>query len=409
MHSVPDPSRVRFTGPVAPFASGLVEELASLGYATTSATNQMQLAASLSRWLLTAGIGLDRLTEPVMERFLSERRARHTSHYSQRAMAPIVGYLRRVGAMPAPAAPPVQVGAADVLLARFAGYLVGQRALTPPVVLAYVHWVRPFVEDVLCPAGVDRVDQVSAGEVAAFLTAGLPLMSRKSAQMTACALRSLLRFLHAESMTQTALVDAVPRVASWRLSGLPQPLTGTQVQMLLAACDASSPVGRRDLAVITLMCRLGLRCAEVAALRLEDLDWTAGTVTVHGKGGRVDRMPLPVDAGQVLVDYLQHGRADTPARTVFVRVNAAFTPLGSSSVSCIVGRAARRAGLGTVHGHRLRHTAATETLNAGASLEEVAQLLRHDGVATTVVYAKTDQNRLAQLARPWPTGTAATR
>ena len=119
-------------------------------------------------------------------------------------------------------------------------------------------------------------------------------------------------------------------------------------------------------------------------------------------------MPLPADAGQAVVEYLQDGRPDTPARTVFVRAVAAFTPLQSSSVSCIVARAAQRAGLGTVHGHRLRHTAATETLNAGASLDEVAQLLRHDGVATTVVYAKTDQNRLAQLARPWPTGTQAT-
>lgn len=409
MHSVPDPSRVRFTGPVAPFAPGLVEEFASLGYTTTSATMQMQLAASLSRWLLAAGISLDALTEPVMRRFLSERRARRTSHHSLRALSPIVGYLRRVGVVPMLAAPPVPVGAGEVLLTRFAAYLAGQRALTPPVVRAYVHWVRPFAEEVLCPAGADRVALVGAGEVAAFLTARLPVMSGKSAQMTACALRSFLRFLHAEAMIETALADAVPRVAFWRLSGLPQPLTGTQVQMLLTACDGSTPVGRRDLAVITLMRRLGLRCAEVASLRLEDIDWTAGTVTVRGKGGRIDRMPLPVDAGQALVDYLQHGRPDTPARTVFVRAAAAFTPLASSSVSCIVARAARRAGLGTVHGHRLRHTAATETLNAGATLEEVAQLLRHDGVATTVVYAKTDQSRLAQLARPWPTGTAGTR
>ena len=94
---------------------------------------------------------------------------------------------------------------------------------------------------------------------------------------------------------------------------------------------------------------------------------------------------------------------------MFVRAVAPFTPLLPTSGSRIVARAAQRAGLGTVHGHRLRHTAATETVNAGASLEEVAQLLRHDGVATTVIYAKTDQNRLAQLARPWPTGTAATR
>jgi integrase/recombinase XerD len=409
VHSVPDPSRVRFTGPVAPFAPGLVEELASLGYTTTSATMQMQLAASLSRWLLAAGLGVDGLTEAVLVRFLSDRRARHTSHYSPRALAPIVGYLRRVGAVPAPTAPSAPAGASETLLARFAAYLAEQRALTPPVVTAYVHWVCPFVEEVLCPAGVNGVGRVGAGEVSAFLTARLPLLSRKSAQMTACALRSLLRFLHARAMTETALADAVPRVASWRLSGLPEPLTGPQVQMLLAACDRSTSVGRRDLAVIALMRRLGLRCAEVASLRLEDVDWTAGTVTVHGKGGRVDLMPLPVDAGQALVEYLQNGRPDTSARTVFVRATAAFTPLKSSSVSCIVARAAQRAGLGTVHGHRLRHTAATETLNAGASLDEVAQLLRHDGVATTVVYAKTDQNRLAQLARPWPTATAGNR
>jgi site-specific recombinase XerD len=409
VHSVPDPSKVRFTGPVAPFAPGLVEELTSLGYTTTSATVQMQLAASLSRWLVTEAVGLDDLTGPVLERFLSERRKRYTSHYSTRAMAPIVGYLRRVGAMPAAAAPALPTGVAEVLLERFAGYLAGQRALTPAVVQAYVHWVRPFVDEVLYPAGLDRTAMVGAGEVAAFLTARLPVMSRKSAQMTACSLRSLLRFLHTEAMTETALADAVPRVASWRLSGLPQPLTGKQVQALLTACDTSAPSGLRDLAVITLMCRLGLRCAEVAGLRLEDVDWTAGTVAVRGKGARTDLMPLPEDAGQVLVAYLQHGRPDTPTRTVFVRAKAPFTPLGRSSVSCIVARAARRAGLGTVHGHRLRHTVATETLNAGASLEEVAQLLRHDGVATTVIYAKTDQNRLVQLARPWPTATAATR
>lgn len=404
MHSVPDPSRVRFVGPVAPFASGLVEELASLGYTRTSATMQMQLAASLSRWLDAAGIGLDGLTEPMMQRFLLERRARQTSHYSPRALAPIVGFLRRVGAVPAPivaAAAPVDV--AELLLERFAGYLAGQRALTLPVVRAYVHWVRPFTASVLCPAGVNRVGEVSAGEVAGFLAARLPVMSRKSAQMTACALRSLLRFLHAEALVDVALVDAVPRVASWRLSGLPRALTNAQVQALLEACDRSGPVGRRDLAVIVLMRRMGLRCAEVAGLGLDDIDWLAGTLTVHGKNSRVDRMPLPVDAGQVLVDYLVAGRPDTPARTVFVRALAPFTPLRPSSVSCIVARAARRAGLGTVHGHRLRHTAATETLNAGAGLEEVAQLMRHDGVATTVIYAKTDQNRLARLARPWPT------
>lgn len=183
---------------------------------------------------------------------------------------------------------------------------------------------------------------------------------------------------------------------------MPQPLTPAQVQALVGACDPSGPVGRRDLAVIACLLRLGLRSGEVAALRLDDLDWANGTLRVRGKGNRVDLLPLPVDVGRSLVAYLRHGRPTTSERVVFLTVVAPFTALAPSSVSCIVGRAARRAGLGTIHAHRLRHTTASDTLNAGATLEQVAHLLRHASPATTAVYAKTDLSRLATLARPWP-------
>jgi integrase/recombinase XerD len=401
MHSVSVPANVRFSGPLTPFAAGLVQELSSLGYASTSATVQMQLAAHLSRWLDRSGVDSQDLTEVVLDRFLAERRREYTNLYSRRALGPILGYLRRVGAVP----PSVEVSpasAAQRLLAQFARYLTTQRALSTPVVTAYVHWVRPFVEQVLCPAGAQGPRDISAVELTHFLANQLPAMSRKSAQMTATSLRSLLRFLHAETIVSHNLVDAVPPVASWRLSGLPQALSPEDVEALLGACGATEQVSRRDRAVITLMRRLGLRCAEVATLCLDDIDWVNGTLTVAGKSGRVDRMPIPVDVGEALVDYLRHGRPNTAERCVFVRAVAPFTPLRSASVSCIVARAAQRAGLGKIHGHRLRHTAATETLNAGAGLEEVAQLMRHAGVATTVIYAKTDQNRLRTLARPWP-------
>ena len=209
-------------------------------------------------------------------------------------------------------------------------------------------------------------------------------------------------FLHAEGLTCVDLSAAVPAFAFWRQSGLPQPLTPAQVQALIGACDPRSAVGRRDLAVIACLLRLGLRCGEVAGLRLDDLDWINGTLTVRGKGNRVDLLPLPVDVGEALVDYLRHGRPATSQRVVFLTAVAPFTGLAPNSVSCIVGRAARRAGLGTIHAHRLRHTAASATLNAGATLEEVAHLLRHASPATTAVYAKTDLSRLATLARPWP-------
>jgi site-specific recombinase XerD len=389
------------------FAGGLADELAALGYSTTSATNKLQLAAHLSRWLDADGTALGELTPVVISRFLDDRRRDHRGLYSWRSLAPIVDYLRRAGAVPpASSLSPTSCGV-EGLLERFGNYLCRRRALTAPVVRAYTHWVRPFVEEVLWDGGIDRVGDLDAAAVTGFLAVRLPGMSRKSAQMTACAVRSLLRFLHVEAMVEVSLVGAVPPVASWKLSGLPQALTADQVQALLDACDPGSAVGRRDRAVITMLRRLGLRCAEVAGLCLDDIDWLAGTVTVRGKASRVDRLPLPADVGEVLVDYLRHGRPKATTRALFLRAVAPFTPLHATSVSCVVARAAQRAGLGTVHAHRLRHTAATETLNAGASLEEVAQLLRHEGIATTVVYAKTDWTRLARLARPWPATAGA--
>jgi integrase/recombinase XerD len=317
-------------------------------------------------------------------------------------LPPILEYPRRVGATPELSAVSATT-AAEELLERFARYLTVERALTQPVVHAYCHWVRPFVETVCCAGDAAVRGDLTSADISLFLVDRLPGLSKKSAQMTASSLRSFLRFLHSEGIVRSCLADAVLSPAQWRLSGLARPLDDGQLGALRGACDPSKPVGRRDLAVIAVLSRLGLRCAEAAALRLEDVDWPDGTITVHGKGNRTDRLPLPVDVGEAIVDYLCHGRPDTTARTVFVRVCAPHTALAPSSVSCIVARAARRAGLGTVHAHRLRHTAASRTLNTGASLEEVALLMRHAGPATTFGYAKTDQDRLARLARCWPT------
>lgn len=401
MRRASEPSRVRMSGPLIGFADDLGGELESLGYATTTAAELMRLAAHLSRWLDVRRLALAEVTSPVIDAFVAERRATYTNQTSARALAPILGFLRRVGAVPEPVPVPATT-AAQVMLAEFARHLLDQRALSAPVAAAYAHWVRPFVDQLLCPPGSDRPRDVSVVELVGFLTAALPAMSGKSAQMTATALRSLLRFGHAQGFLSADLTAAVPSIAGWRLSGLPQPLRSDQVQALYDACDSTDPVGSRDRAVIVLMRRMALRSAEVAALRLDDIDWVGGTVRIRGKGGRIDRMPLPTDVGEALVSYLRYGRPATSERTVFVRAVAPFTSLASSSVSCIVARAARRAGLGTVHGHRLRHTAASETLNAGAGLDEVAQLLRHEGVASTIIYAKVDRSRLSALARPWP-------
>lgn len=404
MHACEMPASVRVTGPLVPFAGGLVAEFESLGYASSSAVVQMQLVAHLSRWLAVRGLGAADLTGSVIDSFLVDRRAGFVNLYSAQALAPALRYLREVGAVPAEQPAPFG-GPVDALLASFGEDLRVRRGASAPVVVAYRRYVAPFAAGLVGADGRLDLAGLDASMVGRFLAGVMPGLSAKGAQMTACALRCFLRFAYARGLVTVDLSPAVPAVAS-RRPGVPRALSREQVGLLLASCDRSTRVGLRDYAVIVCLARLGLRAGEVGALALSDVDWVAGVLTVRGKGGRVDQLPLPVDVGQAVVSYLREGRPTTPASTVFVTAQAPFGPLGSSSVSCIVGRAARRAGLGTIHAHRLRHTAATTTLNAGASLEEVSLLLRHASPVTTVVYARSDLTRLAGIARPWPTGSA---
>jgi site-specific recombinase XerD len=177
---------------------------------------------------------------------------------------------------------------------------------------------------------------------------------------------------------------------------------------MLAGCDTRTASGRRDLAMLTLLARLGLRAGEVTALSLDDIDWRAGEVTVTGKGRRSERLPLPADVGEAVAAYLHEGRPGPfeGTRRLFLRLYAPHQGLTTGGVTQAVFAAAQRAALGRIYAHRLRHTAATGMLRAGASLPEVGQVLRHRRLGSTAIYAKTDVPALRTLARPWPGGTA---
>lgn len=246
---------------------------------------------------------------------------------------------------------------------------------------------------------------LDAAAVNAFVVAFGSCWPRAVARMVT-ALRSLLRFLHVDGILAGPLT--VPSTAGWSLAGSPKALPRDHVERLLAACDRSTATGCRDYAVLLLLSRLGLRAGEVAALRLEDIDWHAGEITVRGKGNRHDRLPLPADVGTAIVAYLHRARpAAALDWTVFLRAQAPYRALTSVGVTTLVSIVGCRCGLGPVHAHRLRHSAATGMLAAGASLPEIGQVLRHRQVSTTAIYAKVDHERLRALARPWP--AAATR
>ena len=397
-----DPSRVRVRGPLEAFAPGFVAELGRVGYSPVGATLQLRLMARVSRWMQSEGLGLAGLTGEVVERFSAERRAAGCRDYvTARAMAPLLGYLRGIGVAPA-ASRPAPMTASGLLLARFDEYLTVERGLTADTVEGYVHAVRPFLAQI---GGDGKLDLggLTAADVTAFVVARCPGQSRGAAKMTVTALRSLLGFLHVEGLIGRSLVGAVPSAAGWRLSGLPRALEPDQVRRLLASCDRGAGTGRRDFAILILLVRLGLRAGEVAGLRLDDVDWRAGELVVVGKGRRAERLPLPVDVGQAIATYLADGRPATAQdRCLFVRVKAPHRGLTTGGVTQVVVSAAKRADLGQIHAHRLRHTAATDLLRAGAPLSEIGQVLRHRTALTTAIYAKVDRERLRELARSWP-------
>jgi site-specific recombinase XerD len=341
--------------------------------------------AHFSRWLERRQIEPRQLTAELVDRYLALRRRTRTAWRSRRSLVPLLKHLDLAHVIER--AEPMRNGA----LGRYRVHLADERALSASVRSHYEATAEAFL-DGRQPAkltGADVLDFVQR-------TARRPgLAGRLSA------IRSILRFLHVTGETASDLAVVVPSAPCWRLTSLPKALDPAQVRAVLASCDRRTPIGRRDYAVVLLMLRLGLRAGEVAALTLDDVDWVAGEIVVHGKG-TVGRLPLPVDVGRALVAYLRRRRGYAPTRCLFLRHRAPCRAATSGMVIAIAGKALRRAGVASGGGHRLRHTAATLMLRRGASLTEIAQVLRHRHIDTTAIYAKVDRDALRSLAQPWP-------
>lgn len=385
-------------GPLAPWASGMAERLRSLGYTRRLVQVHLQFAGGLSKYLLRRELGTGDLNPELIEQFVGELRAKNRSwRPTSKRLSWLVDYLSEVGVIAAPVVPRPRSGQ-QVLLERYRDYLMVERGLEADTVANYVRVVRLF----LTVQSGRELDELDAGDISRFMTSQCRQVSVRQAERLATGLRSFLGFALVEGLTSVPLAGAVPSVARWSVAGLPRDLTAKQVTALLASCDRRRGIGRRDHAILVLLVRLGLRAAEVSALRLDDIDWRAGELVVRGKGRTEERLPLPADVGMAVAAYLQRGRPQRPEREVFLRTCAPLRGLASSGVSEVVRAASERAGLGSFGSHRLRYTAGTQMLRAGASLPEVAQVLRHRTVATTAIYAKVDHLALRGLAAPWP-------
>ena len=397
-----DLSRVR--GPLAAFAPGFTRELTRQGYRPSSTYYQLQLLVHLSRWLANEGFGVEQLSPSEVDRFVrAHRAAGYRYPRSIKALRPILSYLRELGAIPPPS-PATFDGPVDEICERYRRHLTAERGLGEATARGYVMMLRPFLQGRLSPDGrALDLGHLTAADVVSFVAARCPHQNHHTARLTVTALRSLLGFLHVEGIIGQSLAAYVPSVACRRLARLPKGLDADQVRRLLASCDRRTANGCRDFAVLTLLVRLGLRASEVATLGLDDIDWRAGEIVVRGKGSSIERLPLPADVGDAVAAYLRRGRPTSAQdRKVFMRVLAPCHALTSLGVTQIVAAAGRRAGLGLLHAHRLRHTAASLMLRSGAALPEIGQVLRHRRAMTTAIYAKLDHDALRTLAHSWP-------
>jgi integrase/recombinase XerD len=400
----PRPAPAVMTGPLAPYEAAVRTAMEDAGYARLSVAEATRIMRQLSDWMASRGVAAAELTPPMVTRFMAARRRRcGSAAVARRWVSAVLRALREQGVVPRVESTTDTVR--EVLLNEFRAWLTAERGLAGESVRCYANQAAKLFAYLPDPLA-ESLQNMDAAAVTAFVVAQAHAARRvSSAKAQVTATRALLRFLHVRGLIGSPLAGVVPGVAGWRLSALPRALPDDQVQALLGAHDTTTPVGRRDHALLVLLARLGLRGAEAAALRLADIDWRAGQLAVRGKAARIERLPLPAEVGVALAAYLTDARPVCECATVFITARAPYQPLSPAAVRAIMGRACGRAGISRAGAHRLRHSLATDLLRSGAPLAEVGQVLRHRSQLSTAAYAKVDLDSLRTLAQPWPGST----
>lgn len=391
-------------------AESYVQYLLDRGYATSTIGAYVQSVAHFAHWLTLQRLGIAHVNEKLIGGFLDEhlpvcRCAAHCRHARRSAQAALMHMLKllRISGRIAPEAS-TDSPAINKELRDFEHHLTEVCGLSPATQYTHVRRVRAFLLDQF-GAGSVRLNVLKGKDVARFMAKYTAGWTASSKQATGTSLRSYLRFKTLSGEHTAALSAAIPKIAQWRLASVPKSLSAVEIAQLLSAFDRGSATGKRDYAMTRCCVDLGLRAAEIARLRLEDVDWRQGTLHIRGKTRRVDVLPLPQLTGRAIVEYLRNGRPATSSRALFMRHRP---PLHMPATAGIVRRAIRyaagRAGLKHRIGgsHVLRHSFAKRLLQGGATLKQIADLLRHRCLDTTTIYTKVDLRALSRVALPWP-------
>jgi len=391
-------------GPLGAHIDSFAQILEVQGYKKSTAKYKITIAADFSRWLDQQGFSVTDLDEITLSEFLLFRGRRGSIFKIEPpTLQDLLKHLRKTGVVPD------AVRFDDDSNRRriecdFAKYLAQERGLEQITIDSYLPIARKFLSDQF-GTGPIVLNDLHPSDIVRFILCSTETVGSKSAQRIVCSLRSFFRFLYQKGETAIDLSPSALTVANRRLSELPKFLEPEQVECLLQSCNQDTLVGRRDYVILLLMARLGLRAGDVVHMTLDDIDWEVGELIVCGKSDRQQRLPLAQDVGEALVKYLCDGRPPCSSRRVFIRIKAPHKGFSSSVAICnIVRRALRRAKLNPAFkgSNLLRHSLATRMLRGGASLAEIGEILRHQKLVTTQIYAKVDLAALRALAQPWP-------
>ena len=391
-------------------AGSLLEEFADFlfesGYAEISVRRHIRSAEHFADWASRRGLSVSELNDVALERFGRHLPRCRCGGYSRAHPVDILTgarlFLRQSQGTDAPAIR--ETGRADpepALLGAFCEWMREYRGTSERTLYNYSIPIRALIRRF----GEDP-SKLEAHGLRDFVLECSRSTGWSGAKRCTTALRMFLRFLIAEGRCRAGLPGAIPVLAHWRLSALPRYLPPEDVERIIDSCDVSSPMGKRDRAILLLLARLGLRAGDIVQLRLHDIDWKGAWIHVSGKSRRWTRLPLTQEMGEALVAYLHEGRPRAHTDALFLRSRAPFRALCShAAVSVLVARAMGRAGIkrpGRGAAHLLRHSVASSMLRQGASLQDLSALLRHSCIETTQIYAKVDVMALQEIAQPWP-------
>jgi site-specific recombinase XerD len=391
-----------------PAVQPYIEHLIARGYAQSTVHIYVCCIAHFAYWTSNRHIDLDQIEEDTVRIFLDEHLpkckcrepVRRCRHELRAALKKFLAVLRSAHLIPVPAIPG---GSVEGELQQFESHLDGDCGLASSTRGQRVRIVRRFLKSRFGNSPID-VSRLKTRTIHRFVINGLEGCKPSTGGVIGVALRSYLRYRALQGDKVQALVAAVPTVAAWRLSGLPEALSAEELRRFLNVFDRRSVSGQRGYAMARCLVDLGLRAHEVVRVQLDDLNWHEGTLRLSkNKSRRVDVLPLPVLTGQAIADYIKVGRPRTRNRALFVRLTAPQEePIDTGCVHRTVREAFARCGLHRSGTHLLRHSMAGQLLQAGSSIKQIADILRHRSIDTTAIYTKIDLHRLSAVAMPWP-------